>query len=139
MSWKTKYCEALALVPYAIDKDVNEVNLCEETLCKDCVFQSFAHCDAVNRANYYEEHFDEIFSKKVNRTRPAVGFTEDGYVGGCSDIDCYECIFRFSGECSIMAEEFVWEKIDEENRESTDMKINWLQRNWQYALKRADI
>lgn len=114
MSWKTKYCEALALVPYAIDKKVNEVKLCEKILCKDCVFQGFTHCDAVNRANYYEEHFDEIFSKKINRMLPVVGFTEDGYVRGCSDMDCYECIFRFSDKCSIMAEEFVWEKIKEE-------------------------
>ena len=29
MSWKTKYCEALALVPYAIDKNVNKVSFCE--------------------------------------------------------------------------------------------------------------
>ena len=120
MSWKTKYCEALALVPYAIDKDVNEVNLCEETLCKDCVFQSFAHCDAVNRAKYYEEHFDEIFTKKVNRTRPAVGLTIKYIIGGCTDMDCYECIFSFTGECSNLANHFIWEKIDEENRESTD-------------------
>lgn len=119
MSWKTKYCEALALVPYAIGKDVNEVNLCEETLCKDCVFQSFTHCDAVNRANYYEEHFDELFSKEINRARPVVGLTEGGYVDGCSDIDCYECIFRFSDKCSIMAKEFIWEKIEEEDRESS--------------------
>ena len=122
MSWKTKYCEALALVPYAIDKDVNEVNLCEETLCKDCVFQNFAHCDAVNRANYYEEHFDEIFSKKINRTRPAVGVTEDSHIGGCSDMDCYECIFRYSGQSSIMPEEFKCQKIKEENRETTDIE-----------------
>lgn len=124
MSWKTKYCEALALVPYAIDKDANKVKLCEKTLCKDCVFQGFTHCDAVNRANYYEEHFDEIFSKKENRSRPVVGVTEDGYVNGCSDMDCYECIFRFSSECSIMTEEFIWEKIDEENRESTDIRLH---------------
>lgn len=120
MSWKTKYCEAIALVPYAIDKDVNEVNLCEETLCEDCVFRDFAHCDAVSRANYYEEYFDEIFSKEINRARPAVGFTENNYLGGCSDIDCYECVFRFIGTCSAIAKEFIWEKIDEENRESRD-------------------
>lgn len=126
MSWKTKYCEALALVPYAIDKDVNEVNLCEETLCKDCVFQSFAHCDAVNRAIYYEEHFDEIFSKEINRVRPAVGLTTKSteyIIGGCgADMDCYECIFNFTGECSNLANHFIWEKINEENRESTDIE-----------------
>lgn len=120
MNWKTKYCEALALVPYAIDKEMCEVNLCEETLCEDCVFRDFTHCDAVNRATYYEDHFDEIFSKEINRARPAVGFTENNYLGGCSDIDCYECIFRFVDECSAIAKEFIWEKLDEENRESTD-------------------
>ena len=58
----------------------------------------------------------------MERERAVVGLTNDGYVGGCSDMDCYECIFGFSDKCSIMTEEFIWEKINEENRESTDIE-----------------
>jgi len=113
MSWKSKYCEALALVPYAIDKDTNEVNLCEETLCKDCVFCNLGQCDAVIRMIYFEEHFDELFSKKVNRVRPALGVTDD-YIGGCgSEMDCYDCIFKNGGiDCQTKARNFIWNRID---------------------------
>lgn len=121
MSWKTKYCEALALVPYAIDKDINEVNLCEETRCVDCIFLALPRCDAVTRMEYFEEHFDELFSKEVNKMRPALGITSD-YIGGCgSEIDCFDCIFNINVEdCQRKARNVIWEKIDEENRESRD-------------------
>lgn len=119
MSWKTKYCEALALVPYAIDKDLDEVNLCEETLCKDCVFSDLDHCSAVIRAIYYEEHFDELFVKKVNRRRPALGVSWE-YIGGCgSEMDCCECLFKKNEhkDCMDAARYFIWERIkNEEHR-----------------------
>lgn len=112
MSWKSKYCEALALVPYAIDKDLNEVNLCEETLCKDCVFGNLSQCDAVVRALYYEEHFDELFAKEVNKTRPALGLSWD-YIGGCgTEMDCHDCLFKYLKKCTTAAREYIWERIE---------------------------
>lgn len=112
--FKKRYCEALSLIPFAIDKDVEELNLCDETLCRDCIFGELSICDSVVRYEYFLEHFNEIFSKEVNKKRPCIGIDEEFWIGGCgTEIDCEECLFNNYIDCQKLTRNFIWDNIED--------------------------
>lgn len=117
MNWKEEYCYALALVPYAIDINTEELNLCDETLCQDCVFNQLSTCDSVVRTEYLIKHFDKIFTNETNKRRPVVGVGKDFYLSGCGDnISCENCLFDTADpkKCQAQARNFIWDNIKEE-------------------------